>query len=197
MEKLNEYLDLIAHTDPNAFNSDRDKLAFWINAYNAFVVQGIINGYTTGNMLGRYRFFFRAKYEVGGKEINLWGIKNKIIRKEFDDPRIHFALVSANRGGPILRSRAYEGARLDAMLEMAAREFINNDDRYKIDRQNRTMYLSKIFDWYKEDFSKDDRTVKTYFLGYLDLPVEEKKPLRAYRIDYLKYDWNLNGPPLD
>jgi hypothetical protein len=195
MDSLNEFLDMIARLDPSGFASTHDELAFWINAYNAFAVKAVLDGYSPGNIIGRYRFFHFATFFVGGKPLSLKEIENEILRKRFGDPRVAFAIVAAGRGYPNLQSCPYLGGSLNAMLDLAAHEFASDTSRNRIDSDNETLYLSKIYSWHAREFAEDGGTVKSCFLAYLDKPVEEKKPFRAYRVKYQSFDWNLNGTP--
>ena len=195
MDSLNEFLDMIARLDPSSFASTHDELAFWINVYNAFAVKAVLDGYSPGNIFGRYRFFHSAAFLVGGKPLSLKEIEEEILGKRFGDPRTSFAIVAAGRGYPNLQPRPYLGESLNAMLERAAHEFASDTSRNRIDTDNETLYLSKIYSWHAKEFAENGGTVKSYFLGYLNKPVEEKKPLRAYRVKYQSFDWSLNGTP--
>ncbi len=194
---LDSYLDMIAHTDPSAFGSDREEKAFWINAYNAFAVQSVLEGYSPSNLWGRYRFFCPSRHIVGGRKVGLWTIERKILPTRFEDPRIYFALVGAARGYPQLRDRAYTAENLDAMLDETVRDFVSDDTCNHISRRKETLYLSKIFSWHENQIVGDFSTVKTFFLGHLEAPIEVKKPWRTYRVVYADFDWNLNGPPVE
>lgn len=190
------YLALIDRVNPFALSTERDRLAFWINAYNACAIQGILDGYSPKPYIGWYRFFKMRTYGIGGARLTLSDLEHEILRKQFREPRIHFAIVCASSSCPKLPSWAYEGAHLDQQLDEAARAFINDPTRNRFDRRERIAYLSKIFDWFEEDFIMSAGSVLQFVAHYVheaDL-VRDLTP-GVYRIAYLEYDWSLNGSP--
>ena len=195
LDDLNQYLHKIARVNRESFLNQNEAVAFWINAYNACAVKSVLDGITPGNKWGRYRFFSR-KYMVCGQEVTLRDIEKRILPAQGGDSRFHFALAAASQGFPKLARQAYTGDKLDEMLTEAARGFVNDEKHNAIIREKETLCLSKIFKWYAEGFQDDCITVKNCYLAFVDLPIEEKKPLRAYEVEYLKFDWKLNGTPL-
>ena len=190
------YLAQLDRVDPVSLSSERDRLAFWINAYNAFAIQGILDGYSPRPYLGWYRYFKGREYGVGGQKLNLSDLEHEILRKQFREPRIHFAIVCASASCPKLLARAYRGKPLNEQLDAAARVFVNDLTRNRFDRQARVAYLSKIFDWFEEDFIVAAGSV----LGFVSRYVKDPELARdlttvRYRIEYLEYDWSLNGIP--
>ena len=121
----------------------------------------------------------------------------------FDEPRIHFALNCASIGCPMLRNEAYVAQRLDAQLEDAMRRFLSDRERNRFDAEQGTLLISKIFDWYEEDFTGRaslSTTLQQFFSGYADLLADSTEARRHltegdYRIDHLDYDWRLNQAP--
>ncbi|HKY73192.1 MAG TPA: DUF547 domain-containing protein [Nitrospira sp.] len=189
------YLAQIDRVDPLLGSRD-DRLAFWINAYNACAIQGILDGYSPEPYLGWYRFFKSHTYRIGGSPLNLSDVEHEILRKQFREPRIHFAIVCASSSCPKLASRAYEGQELDRQLDEAARAFINDPSRNRFDKQTRTAYLSKIFDWFEEDFAASAGSVVQFVAQYVhERELSHDLAAGLYEIKYLKYDWRLNGPP--
>jgi hypothetical protein len=190
------YLAQLDRVNPLALSSESDRLAFWINAYNACVIQGILDGYSPEPYLGWYRFFKRRTYGIGGSRLTLSDLEHEILRKEFREPRIHFAIVCASSSCPKLASWAYEGRQLDRQLDQAVRAFVNDPSRNRFDRQARIAYLSKIFDWFEEDFAVSAGSVPQFVAQYVDeADLARDLAAGAYRIAYLAYDWTLNGPP--
>lgn len=193
--KFAVYLESLKNTDAGSIATREEQLAFWINAYNALVIQGILAGRSPASFFGRIEFFKGAEYDVGGRRIDLYDLEHDVIRP-YGEPRIHFAIVCASRSCPKLRSEAYDSARLDAQLDEQARAFINDPKRNQTDPVAQTARLSMIFDWFREDFDKHAGSVARYLAPYL----EDKAAAAGFaaddwRIDYLDYDWNLNGVP--
>jgi hypothetical protein len=168
-------------------------LVFYINAYNILAAQGILEGRSPSSLFGRYLYFKRDKYDVGGNRISLHDLEHKLIRP-IGEPRIHFALVCASQSCPWLQSWAYSSGELDGQLDAATRRFINDSSRNRFDVAAQEAGLSRIFDWFEEDFSAGGGTVQEYLALYVDDP-EAAQLLRqnAFDVDYLDYDWGLNG----
>ena len=195
-DRFRTYITQLDHVDPNAFPTKEERLAFWINAYNAYAIQGILDGLSPQTLWGRYKYFIDRQYRVGGEAVNLYDLERSIIVKNFHEPRIHFAIVCASRSCPRLRSEAYVATRLHDQLEDQAREFINDGSRNQFDRGSRVARLSKIFDWYSGEFRAHSATLVEYVRPYvnnLDLR-GDLDPIR-YSVEFLDYDWSLNGTP--
>jgi len=177
-----------------------EQLALWINAYNAYTIKLIIDRMplTSIRDIGLGLPVISGPWSiemanVGGTTYTLNEIEHDIIRENFQDPRIHFALVCASKSCPKLRSEAYEGSRLNSQLETDTRRFINDPVRNTFDVSARTVYFSKIFDWYESDFEKSSGSVLAFVATYL--PGETRKLVEDpdCKIEYLPYDWMLNG----
>jgi hypothetical protein len=178
--------------DPYSLPTRQDRLAFWINAYNVFAIKGILDGYSPMTLFGRYRYFIARDYHVGGRSINLYDLEQKLLIPDFKEPRIHFAIVCASKSCPKLRSEVYSAERLDEQLEQSARAFINDFARNRFDRGRKTAYLSMIFKWFEHDFIEHSGSVLRYIRRYLD-DSDLGSELSSYRVEFLDYDWNLNG----
>ncbi len=192
--RFQDYVSRLADPLPRDLTRE-ERLAFYINAYNALAIQGILNGYSPASLLGRYKFFKRIRYQMDGSEINLFDLERKVIIP-MGEPRIHFALVCASYSCPPLRSEAYVASRLDSQLEEQARLFLQDNAKNKFDTNTQTAYLSKIFDWYANDFEGSAGSVQQYVAQYLP-SADLAKALMAdgYKLKYLRYDWRLNGVP--
>ena len=129
---------------------------------------------------------FIPLHNLYGEEVDLNTIEHDTLREKFDEPRIHFALVCASKSCPPLRPEAYRDSVLDAQLDDQARAFLNDRSKNRYDDEKKTLYLSKIFDWFDDDFEKATGTVRDYVAQYLSVP-------KGARIRYLSYDWSLNG----
>jgi hypothetical protein len=191
-ERFRMYLDYLENADPDSLATRDEKLAFWINAYNALAIKGVLDGLSTGSFLSRLRFF-STDHRLAGRQIDLDDLEHEIIIP-FAEPRVHFAIVCASSSCPKLRSEAYVADRLEQQLELNTRAFINNQTKNRIDKTHRTARISKIFDWYADDFEAHSTTVQQYLGQYVDDP-EIAQGLRndEYQVWYLDYDWSLNG----
>jgi hypothetical protein len=186
------YVRDLNRVDPMALPSREDRLAFWINAYNAFAIQGILDGYSPRTLWGRYRYFIGREYRVGGETINLYDLERKLLIPDFREPRIHFAIVCASRSCPSLHAEAYTRERLEAQLEQGAREFVNDPARNRFDRDRKVAVLSMIFQWYEDDFAAEAGSLLSYVKRYVADPAVARD-LHTYRIEFMPYDWTLNG----
>ena len=193
---LESYLDLLAVNAPSDKATFQTGLAFWINAYNALTIKGVLDYYPTTSvrkikLFGG--FFSRIKFQVGGRSYTLDDIEHGIIRDEFGDPRIHFALVCASLGCPILEKRVFVPETLEEQLDNAAANFINNPKKVRLDRGNGVLHLSQIFEWYAEDFEDTHDSVIDFISEYLPEADATFLKEQEVQIQYLKYDWRLNA----
>lgn len=185
---LNEYLKSLSSVSKSEYNqfSSKQKLSFLINAYNAFTLKLIIDHYPVKSIKDIGSIFSspwkKEFFKLFGKEMNLDTIEHGMIRKDFKEPRIHFAVNCASIGCPSLAKSAFVAENLNSQLEAAAMNFLKNKDKnYAL---KNTLKLSKIFDWYGGDFEN---------LGGVEVYIKSKLGLKGkYKIDYLDYDWNLN-----
>ena len=161
-----------------------DQLAFWINAYNAFTIDLIIQHYPLKSIqqLDGGKPWDVKRIVIGGKKYSLNNIENDIIRPQFKDARIHFAVNCAARSCPPLLNRAFMGNTLDTQLDMVAKKFIQHKSYQTITASKLT--LSKIFEWYSADFGD----VVTFVNKYSSVKVQ-----KGATIVYKEYDWSLNG----
>jgi hypothetical protein len=171
----------------------KEQLAFWINAYNAMIVAGILDGYSAENAFKRYRFFKSYSQVIAGEERTPDDIEHNIIRAKFHDPRTHFAVVCASTSCPKLRQEAYVGSRLDEQLDDQARRFLNDPSRNRIDPATGTVELSEIFKWFREDFTRNAKSLADFLAPYL--APEQTQLLRTKAPTYLEYDWTMNAQP--
>jgi hypothetical protein len=191
------YLDQLSRVDPNALPGRQHRLAFWINAYDAFAIEGILDGYSPLTTIGQWRYFIGKQHRVGGEPINLYDLEKKLLIPDFREPRIHFAIVCASQSCPKLRSQAFTADRLDAQLEENARAFVNDPTKNRFDRENQVAYLSKIFEWFEPDFRAHGESLLNYVRRYVGDPeLAADLATQPYRVEFLEYDWHLNGVPL-
>ena len=195
-DRFPAYLAQLDRVDPEALATRHERLTFWINAYNAFAVKGILDRFSPASLVGRYRYFIGRDYRVGGVAINLYDLERQILIKQFHEPLIHFAIVCASVSCPKLQPWSYEPDQLTVQLDRVAREFINDPARNRFDRKNKVASLSMIFKWFEEDFTKAAGSVVSYITRYVNDPELVQDLMQSdYRIEYLEYDWSLNGLP--
>ncbi|NER18180.1 DUF547 domain-containing protein [Spongiivirga citrea] len=159
--------------------------AFWINGYNLSVINGIIKKYPTKSPLNINGFFDKTKHDIGGKQITLNDIENKLLRGNFkSEPRFHFVLVCAGLGCPPIINEAYTPAKLEAQLQRQTEIALNNPSFIKV--KGKKVQISQIFEWYKGDFTQNGSEVD-YINKFRKEPIDTKA-----RISYYPYDWKLN-----
>jgi hypothetical protein len=179
--------------------SREERLAYWVNAYNIYTVRLIVENMPVESIqdLGvvKHTVWFR---DVTGatalhRPLSLDAIEHQILRKEFVEPRIHFAIVCASKSCPNLIDTAYVPTGLDEMLEHAARNFVRDQTKNRYDAATHTLYLSSIFSWFEGDFTRGGKTLVDFVAPYLDEPTRSAVMKTTPRITYLDYDWSLNG----
>jgi hypothetical protein len=190
MPVLSKYLASLGEARIEGF-PEKEQLAFWINAYNATIVAGILDGYSAENAFKRYRFFKSYSQVIDGEQRTPDDIEHSIIRPRFHDARTHFALVCASSSCPKLRQEAYVGDRLDAQLDDQARRFLVDPSRNRIDPATGMLELSQIFKWFKDDFTRDGKSLADFLAPYLT--PEQVRLLRTKKPTYLDYDWTMNA----
>lgn len=201
-----ECLAWLSSTDPDSLPSDQAKLAFWINAYNAWTLKIICDNYPLKSinelhsgglaigMVLKTTVWDKKIVTINNEKTSLSDIEHKIIRPVFRDPRIHFAIVCAAKGCPPLRSEAYEGERLDQQLDDQGWRFLAQEEKNAFDFQNQVAHISPIFGWFKEDFGKKPENILRFMARYL--PQDQRDILLRdavqWKIRYTRYDWSLN-----
>jgi hypothetical protein len=184
------YLDVLAQAQIENMNESEEK-AFWINAYNAVIVSGVLQGYTAEGLLGRKRLFSWFTARVAGKDRTPDEIEHQILRKKFHDPRIHFTIVCASTSCPKLRREAYMPERLETQLDDATQTFLNDPTRNQIDA--RGVALSRIFDWFAEDFQTNAGSVVEFVRRFVSEEKKTRLNLKDSDLRYLDYNWTLNA----
>lgn len=190
------YIEYLSNTDPETLPSEKHRLTFWINAYNAFVIKGVLEEYPIKSVCDvgwiPHSFFIRKKFETRHGNITLRAIENEKIRKPFKEPRIHFAINCASMSCPRLLTEAYRAEKLEQQLETQAKFFINNKSKNYLDRENGILYLSSIFKWFEGDFIKNAGKIEEYIAKYLNADDAEFIRNNKVTIKYLDYDWSIN-----
>lgn len=185
---LDNYLAYIQNNEPTKDWSSNKKKAFWINTYNAYTIKIILNNYPLksirdikidGKTAWKIPFV-----KVGQKRYTLDQIEHKILRKKFNDPRIHVGINCASVSCPRLWNFAFTEDNIASSLDNLMKEFINNTTRNKISKNN--LEISEIFNWFSKDFMKNG-TIINYLNTYAAIKISEKASIK-----YLTYDWSLN-----
>ena len=195
--KLDAYLKLLEETGTHKLSRE-EKLAFYINTYNAWTIKLILSAYPDiksiwdlGSRIFRWKSPFKKKIvRIEGKAISLDDLEHGMIRPRFKEPRVHFAVNCASKSCPPLISEPYEGSILNQQLDTSTRAFLNNPERNRL--EGRTLHVSKIFKWFKDDFNDD---VLGFFLRFAQGSFKERLTANREKIKvkYLDYDWSLNG----
>lgn len=203
-KKLEHYLEQLSETNPNNF-SRNEKLAFWINAYNAFTLRIVLENYPiesitdlhTGGKIIAYLLgktvWDKEFIRINKKEYSLNYIEHEILRK-MDEPRIHFAIVCASISCPALRNEAYDADKIEYQLENQAKLFVNDSTKNSFDLKKREAYISEIFNWFSEDFGDSDNNILKFISDYLPANIKNDILIKTndWEINYKNYNWNLN-----
>jgi hypothetical protein len=191
--RFQHIIEKIGTTEPDSLSGRNEKLAFYINAYNALAIDGIIKGGSPSSLWSRRKFFRNTKHEVLGEQLTLDDIEHKRIGA-LGEPRVHFAIVCASLSCPRLSNRAYTPERIDYQLHDAARRFINDPTRNQYDIERGSAFISMIFKWYRDDFAAAGGSVQGYISRFAtDGRVADALRRETFAIRYQDYDWNLNG----
>lgn len=192
-DELAGYVASLAEADPNGFTGADDELAFWLNAYNAFVIGGVLARYPEIEKVTDVGDFFkRARWKAAGGIYSLDQIENDIVRSKFEDPRIHFVLVCAAQSCPPLQAHAMDPTMLQEQLDRATREAVNDPKYVTIDPDGRVLRLTRIMSWYKQDFVEKDGSLEAFLQRYLDEPARNQLAQADFTIEFMEYDWALN-----
>lgn len=190
--KLKKYLNLLESAHPNKSWTRNEKMAYWINAYNAFTVKLIVDNYPVKsikdikNGIPFVNTVWDIQFiQIEGATYDLNNIEHGILRPKFKDYRIHFAVNCASVSCPRIRNEAYVAERLEEQLDDQARYFLKNEAKNIISNPDKVK-VSKLFDWYKGDFTKKG-TVIDYLNQYAPIQINPNA-----EIEYMDYNWNLN-----
>lgn len=192
-QDFKKYQDWVANAKLEELINNTGELPFWVNLYNAMAIQGVIENMPVKKVIDVPGFFDKRTHTVAGHEWTLNHIEKEIIFKKFREPRLHFVLVCAALSCPPLQSEIYTAANFDKKLDAVARIFINNPKKNYLDRKNKIMYLSQIFNWYQKDFVPESQSILKFVKPYLSK--DDQAFLEANRVEvkYLDYDWRLNS----
>jgi len=195
--RLQAYLDALGDVDPEQLRDRAERLAYWINAYNALTIKGILYFYPTKSIREHvsvigYNIWKDYKMQVNGTAYSLDDIEHDILRK-MGDPRIHFAIVCASVSCPKLLNEPYTGNRLDDQLTRSTRDFFSDPKKFRIDRSAGSVHQSPIMDWYKDDFGKNKMERLAFIKPFLsDADDRAFLDSSGLKVKNLDYDWHLN-----
>ena len=182
---LDKYLGYLSQNVPASSASKNEKLAFWINTYNANTIKLIVDNYPVASIMDLYggKAFDNKWISMGGVKLSLNDIENNKIRAKFNEPRIHFAVNCAAKSCPPILNSAWTADNLHANLEARAKAFVNDSAYNKLAAGS--VQISKIFEWYAKDFPED---IVSYLNKYSKTKIEADA-----KVSYIEYDWALNG----
>jgi len=219
--EFDKYLKTLDIIDPEDFSkwTEKQKIAFWINAYNAFTIKAIIDNYPIQRSFTLIGIFYapknsilqipgvwkKLKFKAVGQEVTLDHIEHGILRKDFNQPRIHAAINCASISCPDLRNEAYLADKIDKQLDDSSKNFVNSKTKgVFIDKNKNKIKVSKIFKWFGDDFysnyhkqefnDKSDKQNGTLGFIYKYINDDKKEYLLSdvYKLEYMPYDWGLN-----
>jgi len=201
-ELLRAFIDEMAAISPDSrpdlFPTHEHRLAYWINAYNAFTLHAILAEYPITSVWKTRdgQFFQKKTHCAGGRALSLDDIEHEILRRELAEPRIHFAINCGSNGCPPMRPQAFEAQGIGATLQRATEQFLGSEWNCRIDREAKRIYISRLFKMYAEDFAGPQATTLDYRQGVLRFVAEHLgvsfEELAGFELVYNTYDWGLN-----
>ena len=203
---FNKYIAQLATVTSDELSrwSRAQKLAYWINAYNAYTIQAIVDHYPVTSIKKIPGVWKKRKFKAGGEQITLDEIEHKKLRAELQEPRIHFAVNCASIGCPVISNEAYQAEKLDPQFERSVKAMLTNADQFRIDKGKNRIYLSKILEWFGDDFKKFEALSQygksngpvSFLLHFL--PASDQRYIKSNKltVKWLDYDWRLNEVPM-
>lgn len=183
---LNSLTEIISEINLNQLSGDTEK-AFLINAYNILVIKQIISHYPVESPMAVEGFFNNIKHQIGSKKVTLDELEKGILLKKYPDSRVHFAVVCAAKGCPKIPDFAFQPEKLDQQLQAVTTNALSDPDFIRIDEDKGRVYLSKIFEWYAQDFKEDFTSLVNYINQFRDKKIPDN-----YKVRFYEYDWSLN-----
>ena len=186
--QLVKYLDFLSNNTPEDNWPVNKKKAYWINVYNAFTISLILDNYPLKSITGikeNGKSAWDIKFiHIGETKYSLNDIENNILRKEFNDPRIHFAINCGSYSCPKLHNRSITANNLEIILDRLAKEFIKDKNKNVIHQSK--IKISRVFEWYKGDFTKNGSLID-FLNKYSDIHIDENA-----KVEFMEYNWSLN-----
>jgi hypothetical protein len=197
-QALTGYLNSLSRVNPQTRDSQDARFAFWINAYNAVTIHGILREYPTTSIRNHtakligYNIWKDLQLYVGGRAHSLEHIEHETLRK-MGDPRIHFAIVCASIGCPRLLNQAYTSGKVQQQLEVNAKDFFGRSQNFRYDAGRQRFYLSSILNWFAEDFGNGPAAQLRTISQWLPDNASQAAAQRGTgSVSFLDYNWNLN-----
>lgn len=205
-EPLDRFLAAVAEAGPtrrpDLFPRREDRLAYYLNAYNALTLRNVIEEWPFReiNDLRKLRFFVTTRYVVDGRETSLKSLEDDVVRGRFHDPRVHAALNCGARGCPRLPREAFWPDRLDAQLDREMRAFVSEPRSVRVDPDGRRVWLSQIFDWFEDDFVQAERdrgVARPSVITYVNRHrAPDAQIPTGLAVEHIPYDWTVNAQRL-
>ncbi len=167
--------------------STNTRKAFYINAYNLVVIHSIIQHYPVESPMDIDGFFDKQKHHIAGETLTLNELEQNKLIKTYQDPRLHFVLVCAAKSCPPIMNKAFTPEKIEEQMDTQTRKTINDSDWLKVNVKERKIEISKIFDWYKNDFTMKGSTVISWINTYRSSKIPSN-----YQVTFYEYDWSLN-----
>ena len=214
LQRLESYLAAVSRYSPEAtperFKTRQDELAYWLYAYNAYVIKSILDRWPLASVTNvkapleivkGLGFFYQLRFVFGGTAYSLYAVENDIIRASYRDARIHFVLNCGSESCPVLRPELPSGSELELYLQQAAVDFVSDRRNVSIDHDKKEIALSAIFKWFRKDFINDlrrrglssDRGLIDYVASVAPASLrDELNQTNDYEIVFSNYDWAVN-----
>ena len=217
--KLDEACAKFASVDLATYDAgtENDRIAFWINTYNAFALKLIVDNYPIQPSTGKTQFpansirqipgaWEHKKFKALGRDVTLDEIEHQILRVKFQEPRVHMALVNASMSAPKLRREPYVPEKLDAQLDDQAKVFFSDLRNFLIEREAKEVWASPIFEWFVDDFLPEatknnprhiaqQKSLSAFAAKYVSPEDARYLAEGDYVVKYYDYDWTLNEQP--
>jgi hypothetical protein len=192
---LSRYVAAIGDFNAEALVSREERLAYWINVYNALILWSFAKDYPEDKnrlrgALSRASYFYRRKFRVGGRERTLADIEDNSIRKAFGEPRIHFCIVCASTSCPWLSKEVYTKENLNQKMEEEARRFVGQERNVRVDAAAKTVTVSEIFKWFRGNFGGTEKAVLQFLARYKN---DARLVEPGWKLRYADYDWSVNA----
>ncbi len=197
-EDLDEYLALAGSVPREQFLewSKHEQMAFLLNIYNAATLKLIVDHYPVSSIrdIRAIGSVWSLKaVSLFGEKISLSYLENQLLRKEFQTPSVHFALVCGSRGCPVLRGNPYNAQYLEDQFFDQTKSFLGDKSKNRVDLGKRIVYLSPIFKWYKEDFGESDADILDFVASHFNQAEKSAIKSGEFKIRYTDFDWGING----
>jgi hypothetical protein len=195
---LTAYLDTLTEVPGSTFKQwpKEQQMAMLINLYNAATLKLVVNNYPLKSIkeIGKLSGgpWKQSVVRLFGKNVSLDHIENNLLRPNYKDPRIHFAINCASIGCPALRTEAFQASKLNTQLDEQARAFLHDSTKNRVDTKAGALHLSSIFDWFKGDFVGKSGSVEKFIAPYLDDAERKWVEKGGFKTKYTDYDWSLN-----